>query len=329
MYVKPLTIRNLTIKNNIIASPMAGLTDSAFRVLCKTYGSELLISEMISTDSLIHQNPKGYELLKQDIREKPIFVQLMGSTPDKFVKAIELLKPYDFDGIDINCGCPVKKVVKAKCGSYLMTQPKLITEIFTAVRKTTDKPLSAKIRIGIDNDNINIMENAKRLEDAGVDLIALHARTAKQHHSGEPRWELISRVKDAVSVPVIGNGGIKSVSDAKRIFDETGCDGIMIGQAILGKPWFIEDVIKYLNGKEIDNDRSFEFVLSNIKRHLELIVHNKGEVQGIKEFRKHVLAYTKGLPRSKELRNRLIRLNTIDEIDDALQNYKSIINQAV
>ena len=294
MYLKKLKIGNVELENNIFLGPMAGITDKPFRIICKEFNAGLVCTEMISSKGLFYNDEKTKLLLDMEGEKRPVAVQIFGSDPSTMAYAAKYVSEYA-DIIDINMGCPAPKVVKNGDGSKLLLNIDLIYNIVKAVVEATNKPVSVKMRIGWDSKNIVAVEAAKAIEKAGASAITVHGRTREEYYSGHSNWNIIKDVKDAVNIPVIGNGDIRTPQDALRMFKQTGVDGIMIAREALGNPWIFRDVISFLNNEEVQNVSSEE-KLKTIIKHIELDVEQKGEFIGIRELRKHMCAYIKKLP---------------------------------
>ncbi|MBR4726006.1 MAG: tRNA dihydrouridine synthase DusB [Lachnospiraceae bacterium] len=304
--------------------PMAGVTDHAFRVLCREQGADLLYTEMVSAKGLHYRSRNTADLLKITPEEKPIGVQLFGSEPDIMAEAAEnpLLK--DFDFIDINMGCPVPKVVNNGEGSALLKDPDLARSIVKAVAEHSQgKPVTVKMRIGIDGCTIRPGEFAKYLEDGGASCIAVHGRTREQYYSGSADWNSIHEVKEAVTIPVIGNGDVDSPGSARRMLDETGCDGIMIARAAQGNPWIFAQIKAGIEKNVTIEKPDFQTVLSEIRRHADMLIAEKGEWTAVRELRKHVAWYTEGFPYSARLRNEVNLCVSMDEMLEKLDDFAS------
>ncbi len=289
--------------DKLILGPMAGVTDLPFRILCKEYGADVMVTEMVSAKGLMYGSKKTDLLLKTDPREAPVGVQLFGNDPDILSGEAKKLEPRGFDFIDINMGCPVPKIVNNGEGSSLMKNPQLVEAIVSKIVQCVSIPVTVKIRSGFSPDNINAPEVALAAEQGGAAAVAVHARTREQYYSGNADWSVIKAVKDVLKIPVIGNGDVKNAADVKRMKEETGCDSVMIARAAKGNPWIFKEIKDGLAGKEVvrrDTDELKEVML----RHLKLMVEEKGEYIGIREFRKHVAWYTEGIYGSAKLRKR-------------------------
>ena len=312
--MKTLQIGNVTLPNNLILAPMAGVTDLPFRLICKEQGAGLLCMEMVSAKAIYYNNKNTEELMAIDERELPVSLQLFGSDPDIISEMAKRIEEKPFAILDINMGCPVPKVVNNHEGSALMKNPKLVEEIVTKTVKAIKKPVTIKIRKGFDDKNINAVEIAKIAEASGAAAVAVHGRTREQYYSGKADWEIIAKVKDAVSIPVIGNGDIVDGVSAKKMLDETGCDGLMIGRGVQGNPWIFREIVAYLEQGIVlprpDQNEMKEVILKHAKMQLEC----KGEYTGIREMRKHISWYTKGMPNSARLRNEINNIETFEQL---------------
>ena len=322
-------IGNVEIKNNVCLAPMAGVCDSAFRTIIKSMGCGLIEAEMVSDKAIMYGSNKTKDMLYMTDYERPISQQIFGSDVESFKIAAkyiyENMKP---DIIDINMGCPVPKVaISAQAGSALLKNPSKVYEIVKAVVDTVPIPVTVKIRSGWDSDSINAVEIAKIVEKAGASAITVHPRTRAQGYSGNADWNIIKQVKEAVSIPVIGNGDIKSCYDAKRMMDETGCDAIMIGRGVLGNPWLIKECIDYLENGTIPKEVSIEEKIDMLKKHAELLVKTKSEKVAMLEMRTHAAYYIKGLPDSTSMKNKIFQMKTKEELFNLLDEYmKSLDN---
>lgn len=308
----------MTLDNNLILAPMAGVTDLPFRLLCKEQGAGLLCMEMVSAKAIYYHNKKTAELMRIDPREHPISLQLFGSDPDIIAAMAEQIQDVPFDILDFNMGCPVPKVVNNKEGSALMKNPRLAEEILTKMVKASRKPVTVKIRRGFDEDHVNAVEIAKIAEQAGVSAIAVHGRTREEYYSGHAHWDIIRQVKEAVSIPVIGNGDITCTDDVIRMHEETGCDGFMIGRAARGNPWIFRQILCELQTGEKCPGPDWQEVKQMLLRHAALLIRVKGEYIGIREMRKHAGWYTAGFRNASKIRSRINEVESYDELKSLL-----------
>ncbi|QIB28075.1 tRNA dihydrouridine synthase DusB [Caloranaerobacter azorensis] len=318
-----MKIGNIETKNNVFLAPMAGITDMAFRLICSELGAGLVYSEMISSKGLYYADKKTYELMKIDENERPIALQIFGHEPDIMAHVVlsVLNKRDDIDIIDINMGCPAPKIVKNGDGSALLKEPKIVRQIVRAVVKASNKPVTVKIRMGWDEKNINAVEIAKIIEEEGASLVIIHGRTREQFYSGKANWDIIRKVKNNVSIPVVGNGDIFTPEDAKKMIDYTGCDGVMIGRGSQGNPWIFKRIVALIeNGEEIPPPTNREKIDMAIK-HFELLIKLKGERIAVREMRKHIGWYIKGMPKAADMRRRINTIDNRDEIIDVLNKY--------
>ncbi len=316
--MKALKIGGVVLDSPVILAPMAGVTDLPFRLLCRRKGAGLLCMEMVSAKAIYYNNKNTEALLEIHPEEMPVSLQLFGSDPKLMGEMAKKIEDRPFSILDINMGCPVPKVVNNGEGSALMKNPKLAGEIMASVVKAIDKPVTVKIRKGFNDENINAVEMAKIAEDAGVAAIAVHGRTREQYYSGQADWDIIRQVKEAVSIPVIGNGDVTDCISAKKLMEETGCDGIMIGRASRGNPWIFEQIQSYLSTGVLPEAVSKEEMRQTILEHAKLMVQYKGEYMAIREMRKHVSWYTAGMKNSAAFRGKINTMETMEELTDSV-----------
>ena len=316
-----LQIGNVTLPNQVVLAPMAGVCDLPFRLLCREQGAGLVCMEMVSAKAIYYHNKNTELLMQTDPGEHPVSLQLFGSDPKIMSEMAKQIEERPFDILDVNMGCPVPKVVNNGEGSALMKNPALVREIVTAMAKAVKKPLTVKIRMGFDGEHINAVEIAKIIEDSGAAAVAVHGRTRQQYYSGEADWEIIRKVKEAVSIPVIGNGDVDSPQKAKRMLEETGCDGVMVGRAARGNPWLLGRIARYLEDGELLENPSPEEVKTMILRHARMQLEYKGEYTGMREMRKHEAWYTAGYPRSSKLRQAVNGLESLNQLEELLEGW--------
>lgn len=317
MYLKKLKIGNVELDNNILLAPMAGITDLPFRKLCKENGAGLVETEMVSSRAIVYEDDKTLKMINTENEKRPVSMQIFGNDPDIMAESAEFLND-KADIIDINMGCPAPKVVKNGDGSKLLLDLDLAYRIVKKVVSASEVPVTVKIRKGWDEGNIVAVEAAKVIEEAGASAIIVHGRTRSQFYSGEADWEIIKKVKEAVNIPVIGNGDIVSGGTAKKMFEQTNCDGIMIGRATLGNPWIFKEVISVLENKEYKKPDNSE-ILKTILSHYDMLIKEKGEYTAIREMRKHVAWYVKGMKNATVIRNRINTYENYDECESFLK----------
>lgn len=312
--MKKLTIGNVTLDNNIILAPMAGVSDLPFRLLCREQGAGLVCMEMVSAKAIYYNNKNTDSLMEIHPGELPVSLQLFGSDPVIIAEMAKRIEERPFALLDINMGCPVPKVVNNGEGSALMKNPHLVEEILTNLVKAVKKPVTVKIRKGFDDTNVNAVEIAKIAEACGVAAVAVHGRTREQYYSGSADWDVIARVKDAVKIPVIGNGDVDSAEAAEKLLTQTGCDGVMIGRAAQGNPWIFREVTGYLRDGKMPEAPTNQEKKELILRHAALQLEYKGEYTGVREMRKHLSWYTVGMPHSARFRQMINTMETMDEL---------------
>ena len=315
-----MRIGNVDIKTNVALGPMAGVTDLPFRLLCKEQGAGLLCMEMVSAKGIMYNNKNTKFLLTIDERERPVSLQLFGSDADIISEQAKRIEELPFDILDINMGCPVPKIVNNGDGSALMKNPLLAGEIIEKTARAIQKPVTVKIRKGFDEEHINAVEMAHIAQESGAAAIAVHGRTREQYYSGKADWEIIRKVKEAVKIPVIGNGDVWTPQDAIDMRKQTGCDGVMIGRGAQGNPWIFKQILHYEQTGELLEKPSPQEVTEMILRHAKMQMEFKGEYIGMREIRKHAAWYTAGYKNSAKLRGKINETETYEELKELLSH---------
>ena len=311
-----LKIGNVSLDGNIVLAPMAGVTDLPFRLLCKEQGADLICTEMVSAKGIFYNNKNTEDLLRIDDRERPVSLQLFGSDPDIISEMAKKIEHRNFDILDINMGCPVPKVVNNGEGSALLKNIPLAAKIIEKTVKAIDKPVTVKFRKGFGADEVQAIEMAKAAEAAGAAAVAVHGRTIEQYYSGKADWEIMAKVKDTVSIPVIGNGDIFTPEDAKNMMEQTNCDGVMIGRGAQGNPWIFHQIKTYLETGMVPEKPPFSEVCRMILRHAKMQIEWKGEKRGMREMRSHAAWYTAGYPHSASLRRAMNTVETYEQLEE-------------
>lgn len=322
-----MKIDNIILENPVFLAPMAGITDLPFRLICKEMGCGMVYTEMISSRGLYYGDKKTEKLLKIHPDEKPVALQIFGSDPDVMAKAAYMLNDRENAVLDINMGCPTPKIVKNKDGCALMRDIDLAGKIVKAVVKESIKPVTVKIRKGWDENNVNAVEFAKVMEQGGAKAITVHGRTREQFYSGKADWDIIKKVKEAVTVPVIGNGDIFTVEDGMKLLNEIKCDGIMVGRGSLGNPWLFKRLVHYIKTGDLLPEPTPEEKINMALKHLDSAIRHKGERVGIIEMRKHIAWYVKGLKNSASLRDRINKINHKSDLEKVLTEY--LVNEYI
>lgn len=316
-----LEIGGVVLENGLVLAPMAGVTDLSYRKLCKEQGCGLVVTEMVSAKAILYKNRNTQELLRIRDEERPAAVQLFGSDAGIMGEIAQVVSEGNCDLIDVNMGCPVPKIVNNGEGSALLKEPKKVEAILTAMVKRSKKPVTVKIRKGFNDASVNAVEIAKIAEGCGVAAVAVHGRTREQFYSGKADWEIIRQVKEAVKIPVIGNGDVTGAKEAKVMLDLTGCDGVMIGRGAKGNPWIFSQILHYLETGEVLPGPSVLEIKEMILRHGRLLSEDKGEFTAMREMRKHMAWYTAGLPHSAALRNEINLVETLEEMAGLMERY--------
>ena len=322
-----MKIGNIETKNNVFLAPMAGVTDLVFRVICKEMDCGMVYSEMVSAKGVQHNNKNTKELLKVDERERPVAMQMFGSDPEIMAEMARKLNEYeDIDILDINMGCPAPKIVKNGEGSALTLNPKLVGEIISAVSKASEKPVTVKFRKGFDDQHLNALEIGRIAEESGAKAVTIHGRTREQYYAGKADWDIIKALKEEIkTIPVIGNGDIFTPEDAKKMLEYTGCDAVMIGRGSQGNPFIFKRTVEYLENGVLLPEPTWEDRLDIAEKHMDMLADYKGEVIGIREMRKHLGWYIKGLPHSAEMRVKINATSGRENVRDVLNYMRELI----
>ncbi len=315
-----LKIGNIELKYGLALGPMAGVTDMTYRMLCREQGCELTYTEMVSAKAILYKNKNTNELLEAHEGDRPLAVQLFGSDPEIMADIAMQVAERDIDIIDVNMGCPVPKIVNNGEGSALMKNPSLVYSILSSMTAKVKKPVTVKIRKGFSDDEVNADEVARAAEAAGVAAIAVHGRTRQQYYSGKADWDIIKKVKQSVKIPVIGNGDIFNAIDAKNMYEYTGCDAVMVARGAQGNPWIFSEIRSLMDTGIIPPRPSKQDIKDMMLKHLDLIVSAKGEYIGIRQMRKHIAWYTKGLEGSSRLRDRINYAENVGELKELINN---------
>ena len=319
--IEKLQIGNVTLENNLILAPMAGVTDLPFRLLCKEQGAALCCMEMVSAKGIYYNNKNTESLLTVDEKERPVSLQLFGSDPDIMAEIAKRIEPRNFDILDINMGCPVPKVVNNGDGSALMKNPRLAGEIIEKMAKAINKPLTVKIRKGFDDEHINAVEMAHVAQESGAAAVAVHGRTREQYYSGKADWDIIRQVKEAVDIPVIGNGDILDAKDVIAMKEQTNCDGFMIGRGAQGNPWIFAQILHYFETGELIGKPPLEEMIDTMLRHARLQIEFKGDYLGIREMRKHAAWYTAGYKGASRLRGAINNVESYEDLERLFEEF--------
>ncbi|QMS84914.1 tRNA dihydrouridine synthase DusB [Candidatus Xianfuyuplasma coldseepsis] len=317
-------IADIELQNRVVIAPMAGVSNIAFRTIMKEFGAGLIYAEMVSDKALTFGNKKTVKMIEVVDEERPLTMQVFGGDLETIVEGAKIIDQHsNCDIIDLNMGCPVNKVIKSDAGAKLLLDPQKIYTIVKAVVEAVEKPVTVKMRIGWDKNTIYAVEIAQICEKAGAKAIAVHARTRKQMYSGKADWSYIKQIKDAVDIPVIGNGDITTPEDAKRMLEETGCDAVMIGRGVLGNPWLVEQTVQYLETGTYNRDISIEERFHRMSNHMERLIALKGEKVAMLEMRNHGPWYVKGLPGASHVRKALSQVSTKDDLLQIIEEYQN------
>lgn len=323
--IETWTIGNVPIQGKAILAPMAGVSDIAYRLLAKEHGASMVCTEMVSAMGIKYKNERTHELLRMEAVEHPVSMQIFGSNPEAIALGAKVVADAGADIVDINMGCPVKKVVSSGDGSALMKTPDLAARVAEAAVKAVDVPVTVKMRIGWDDDHINVVDFAKRIESTGVAAVAVHGRTREQMYMGRADWSYIKAVKDSLSIPVIGNGDVWTPEDALRMMQETGCDAVMIGRGAQGNPWIFERTNHYLRTGELRPEPTYLERLDMLLKHFELLCRYKGAALGVREIRTHAEWYMRGMPEAAYWRNRVNTIHTVESFKKELSTYRDVL----
>jgi nifR3 family TIM-barrel protein len=325
-----LKIGNIEMNNNVVLAPMAGVCNPAFRLIAKEFGCGLVCAEMVSDKAILHGNTRTLEMLFVDEREKPLSLQIFGGDKESLVGAAKFVdQNTNADIIDINMGCPVPKVTKCDAGARWLLDPNKIYDMVSAVVEAVDKPVTVKMRIGWDDEHVYAVQNAQAVERAGGSAVSVHGRTREQLYTGKANWDIIKDVKQAVSIPVIGNGDVFTPEDAKRLLEHTGCDGVMIGRGALGNPWMLYRTVHYLTRGEILPEPNPSEKIRIALLHMDRLANLKGEAQAVREMRKHLAWYLKGLPGSSQVKDSLMDMTERDAVAAALEEYVRAVEETM
>lgn len=323
-----LKIGNVTAKNKVVLAPMAGVCNPAFRLIAKEFGTGLVCAEMVSDKAIVHGNERTMQMLYVDEREKPLSLQIFGGDTETLVEAAKVVDRYtNADIIDINMGCPVPKITKCEAGARWLLDPSKIEQMISTVVKAVSKPVTVKMRIGWDEDHIYAVENAKAVENGGGQAVSVHGRTRVQMYTGSANWDIIKDVKDAVSIPVIGNGDVVTPEDALRMLEHTGCDGVMIGRGALGNPWMLYRTVQYLTTGELIGDPTPQEKIRIAILHLDRLIDLKGEAVAVKEMRKHMAWYLKGMKGAAKVKDTIMELTEREKLVKVLDDYVQTLGE--